>query len=247
MKNRIFYNELAENYNSMISFEEALPRRIELLSKFVLPEYGTAADLGCGSGIDSITLSKAGLRVVAFDPSEEMINLARSKSIEHNAKNIKFSHYKIHRIPKEYYNRFDLMTSLGNTLSNIPESELTQTLLTMYRLLRKNGSVVIQMINYGKLIEEEERILRINQIDSQTFIRFYDFLERKINFNILSFETDNPSKRKLITTEVFHYKAESLLKQLASVGFSDVAAYGDLHQTPFKEAESHDLVLLARK
>lgn len=208
MKNKNFYNAFAEQYNSMINFENALPRRIELISNFVEKHHNTAADLGCGSGIDSISLSKIGLRVVAFDPSSEMLNLAREKAIETNTGNIKFSEFPISEIPEEYFNKFDFITSLGNTLSNISNEDVSSSINNIFRLLKGNGRAIIQIVNYNRLIVNDDRILNIASGEKKTYVRFYDYFENHINFNILSFTTDAPENRSLITTKVYPHKSE---------------------------------------
>ncbi len=45
------------NYDEMISFEKAVENKKKLLKNFIKPEMKYAADLGCGSGVDSIALA----------------------------------------------------------------------------------------------------------------------------------------------------------------------------------------------
>jgi len=247
MKNTNFYNAFAEQYNSMIDFENALPRRINLISGFVEKHYDTAADLGCGSGIDSISISNIGLRVVAYDPSSEMLNLAREKAIETNTGNIKFSEFPISEIPEEYYNKFDFITSLGNTISNISNEDISSSINNIFRLLKGNGRVIIQIVNYNRLIAKEERILNIASKGDKTYIRFYDYFEDHINFNILSFTTELPENRSLITTKVYHHKSELLKKLFKAAGFTSINIYGDLNKSQFDVVTSKDIVVVAEK
>ncbi len=68
-----FYNAISSFYDDMIDFNKSLEKRKLILQKFIKDDYKTAADLGCGSGLDSIALSSLGLKVTPFDPFEKMI------------------------------------------------------------------------------------------------------------------------------------------------------------------------------
>jgi len=247
MINSEFYNAFAGQYDSMIDFEKALPRRKTLISGLIEDQFKTAADLGCGSGIDSISLANLGLKVVAYDPSEEMLNLARMKAIESGTNNIKFSGYSIHKIPEEYFEKFDFITSLGNTLSNISNEEITPSVKNIFNLAKSGARIVVQVVNYERLIQQEERILNITNTEDLTFVRFYDYFDEFVNFNILSFNTKNPLQRTLITTKVYNHKALFLKSLFQLAGFQRVEVYGDLNKSPFNEISSKDIVVIAEK
>jgi len=50
LPNNTFYDDLAFNYDEMISFGIAVENKKKLLKNFLNPEMKYAADLGCGSG-----------------------------------------------------------------------------------------------------------------------------------------------------------------------------------------------------
>ena len=82
--NKNFFNSVSEFYDEMIVFDKSLINRQNALKKFIKPGMKTAADIGCGTGLDSISLSKLGLKVTSFDISEEMIQHAKSNSGQRN-------------------------------------------------------------------------------------------------------------------------------------------------------------------
>src|SRR5210317_1544467 len=84
MENKDFYNSLSSIYDDMIDFDAALKRRTDLLSN-ITDSYKTEADLGCGTGIDSIALFSLGLTVDAFDLSDQMISHAKLNAQKYNA------------------------------------------------------------------------------------------------------------------------------------------------------------------
>ena len=153
--NNTFYNSASAYYDKMIDFDSALQKRKILLSNFVDEKIKSVADVGCGTGVDSISLSQLGLDVTSFDPSTEMINTARTNSEKYNCK-IDFYNFGANEIPKTFYNKFDLVVSLGNTLANIPFGKIAISVVKLFKLLKKDGRVLIQILNYEKNISKKE-------------------------------------------------------------------------------------------
>ena len=77
--NITFYDSNAEDcsrqYNSL-SFEEVHGNWAELI-----PLKGTALDIGCGSGRDASALANRGLNVIGVDPSEKLLEIARTNFV----------------------------------------------------------------------------------------------------------------------------------------------------------------------
>ena len=247
MKSNIsFYNSASNYYDKMIDFDLALQKRKELLSGFIMPQIKSAADVGCGTGVDSISLSLLGLNVSAFDPSSEMINAAKANSERLETK-IEFYNYAADEIPKTFYNKFDLVVSLGNTLANIPFGKIEKSVTKLFRLVKRAGSVLIQILNYEKILSEKERIVNITKKDGEYFIRFYDFGKKDLTFNILRFNADHTSKKELISTKIFPYKTKEMKKILKAAGFKEIKFYGSLDKQPFDSKTSNDLIVFANK
>jgi ubiquinone/menaquinone biosynthesis C-methylase UbiE len=76
MNNSEFYNSFAEDYNLMIPLEKQIESKKKFFKNFIDNKTKSAADLGAGSGADSISLAQLGLKVTAFEPSIEMLNQA---------------------------------------------------------------------------------------------------------------------------------------------------------------------------
>ena len=244
--NNTFYNSASAYYDKMIDFDSALQKRKILLSNFIYEKIKSVADVGCGTGVDSISLSQLGLNVTSFDPSAEMINTARTNSEKHNSK-IDFFNFSADEIPKTFYNKFDLVVSLGNTLANIPSGKIEKSVAKLFKLLKNDGRVLIQILNYQKILKEKERIVNITKQDDEYFIRFYDFGKKDLTFNILKFNSDQTSRKELISTKIFPYKAKELKKVFIETGFKKIELFGGLDKKPFDVKASSDLVLIAQK
>ena len=244
--NNSFYNSASLYYDKMIDFNSALQRRKELVLGFISSQIKTAADVGCGTGVDSIALSLLELDVSAFDPSSKMISKAKVNS-EIQKKTIEFYNYAADEIPKSFYNKFDLVISLGNTFANIPYSKIEKSIKRIFKLVKNDGSVLIQILNYAKILKEKERVVNITKKDGEYFIRFYDFGNNDLTFNILRFNADHSSKKELISTKIFPYKSKELKKIFKVAGFKDIKIYGSLDKKPFDTISSNDLILFATK
>lgn len=241
-----FYNDISAFYDEMVGFSSALQRRKDLLKKFITDKTSSAADLGCGTGIDSIALSMNGLRVTGFDISEEMIKKAKSNAKKSRVK-IPFIKSGIDKIPVMFYNKFDLVVSLGNSLANLDEKMLIAGVPKMHKLLKQEGLLVVQILNYTRILKDKERIVNINEGGDSIIIRFYDFLPTKLNFNILKINKNDYSKRELNTTSIYPYDKKTFLSLLKKNGFRKIKFYGSLDLKPFDKFTSNDLVIIAEK
>mgnify|MGYP001393120238 FL=1 len=244
--NNTFYNSASAYYDKMIDFDSALQKRKILLSNFIDDKINTVADVGCGTGVDSISLSQLRLNVTSFDPSAEMINTARTNSDKHNCK-IDFHTFGANEIPKTFYNKFDLVVSLGNTLANIPFTKIEKSVAKLFKLLKKDGRVLIQILNYEKILKEKERIVNITKKDDEYFVRFYDFGKKDLTFNILKFISDQTKKKELISTKIFPYTSKEFKKVFKEAGFKKIELLGGLDKKAFDPKSSNDLVLFAHK
>jgi ubiquinone/menaquinone biosynthesis C-methylase UbiE len=246
MPNKVFYDELAPDYDAMISFEKAIGSRKNLLKNFVTVEMNSAADIGCGSGVDSIALASLDLKVTAFDPSVEMLKAAKANSKRFNYK-VSFNNHSADNITNAFDEKFDLVVSLGNTFANIPKEKFSASLKRCYEILKPDGQVLIQVLNYEKRLLEKQRIVNITEGEKGYFVRFYDFSGDELVFNVLFFVKSNPSDNKLISTNLYPHLTKDFKAGLKMAGFSKIQFYSDLKMTSFDEKQSKDLIIQAFK
>ena len=246
LPNNTFYDELAADYDEMISFDSAVGKKKTLLKSFVIAEMKSAADIGCGSGVDSIALASLGLKVTAFDPSTEMLKVAKANTDKMSVK-IEFYNYSADNIPEDFNNQFDLVVSLGNTFANIPKEKFLASLQRCYEILRPKGQLLIQVLNYEKILADKRRVVSITEGNDKYFIRFYDFIGEQIVFNILTFSKSNTSDFKLTSTRIHPHQSEDFISGFQALGFNHISHYGDLNLSDFIPAQSKDLIIKAVK
>lgn len=246
LNNSDFYNEISNFYDEMISVKESEEKKIKLYTELFFCDNGRAADLGCGSGIDSYALYKCGYQVDGFDSSGHMITKAKEKYTIQNEK-INFHNQDIISIPKNFTSSFDLILSMGNTFANISNEEFGSSLKKIYELLKTGASAFIQIINYKKIIDENKRILNIKKKDGRTIIRFYDYEQNFIRFNILTFSDNNPINHSLVSTKLFPHQPSEFIKVAESMGFDKPNIFSDLKENIFDENRSANLLVKLTK
>jgi len=241
---KMFFNEIASFYDDMIGFDAALERRTAVLQKYISPDMKYAADIGCGTGLDSLSLSRNGLSVRAFDNSDGMLEQAKTNAEKYGIK-IKFYNSSFPAIPAIYDSSFDLAVSLGNTIANINRDQINTSLNRLYNILKPGGRSVIQILNFERLKKKNDRIVNITIKENVYYIRFYDFLDGVINFNILRFNADNMKERKLETTTLYPYSSDELAEYFSKNAFSKIEIFGSLDKDNFDKDNSPDIVISA--
>jgi SAM-dependent methyltransferase len=230
----------------MIPFEKAIELKKKTFKNLLKGSYTTIADIGCGTGSDSIALAEMGYNVKSFDPSAQMLEKAKL-----NAKNrgldLDSHQFGASQIPDNFDGNFDIVISYGNTFANIGKKLFLQSIQKCCDLLKEQGSLFIQILNYQLILKEKKRIVNITESEEYFFIRFYDFKEDDIKFNILKFSKANPKENNLITTSVYAYSAKDFNNSLLAAGFKSVKIYSDLNRNEFDEYISKDLFIEAIK
>jgi glycine/sarcosine N-methyltransferase len=244
LSNNGFFNKLALDYDQMVSFEKAVENKKRILKNFITSRMKFAADLGCGSGVDSIALASSGLEVTAFDPAVEMLEVAKENA-ERERVNVRFHNHPIDSIPEDYDGQFDLAVSLGNTFANIDRERLIKSLQRCKQILKPQGILLIQVLNYEKILNEKQRIINITEGADKYFIRFYEFIDNEIIFNILTFVKSNPSDHKLISTLVNPYSQADFDTALKKAGFISFQFYLNLELEEFDKEQSKDITIKA--
>ncbi len=243
MNNTEFYNTLSSNYDDMINFENSLKNKMTSLKKFILPGYKTALDLGCGTGTDSISLSKLGLKVDSVDHSNGMLD----KAIENAAKfKIKLNPIQSSlselNLKKNYY---DLIVSLGNTIANINKNELSALLNNINKHINNDAKILFQLVNFARLPSSGTYILNEFESDTLSIIRKYEINPDDIDF-IIEQNSKLKNEKNNIVTKLYPHSAE-FFKLFAKDNNLKIDLFGNLDKAPYVEDESTNLIILMSK
>lgn len=246
MNNTEFYNSFAKDYNTMIPLKKQVKSKANFFRQFIGDSTRTAADIGAGSGADSIALSELGVNVSAFEPSTEMLNEAKLNFHNSNV-DVDLLNKKVSEIDTSFDNSYDLIVSMGNTFANIKDTEIEQSIAKVCSMLKPEAKAIIQLLNYTKVLNEKERIVNITGSKEKQFIRFYDFCGNDLYFNILSYSKDDFSNREIITTQIYPYTSKFMRELLLKQELEKVEFYGDMKLNRFEESNSTDLIIIIKK
>ena len=136
---------------------------------------------------------------------------------------------------------------LGNSLPHIlTQEDLDKTISAFAKILQPQGVLLIQLLNYRRILKQKNRIVAVTKNENREFIRFYDFLPELVRFNVLQIDWQStPPKHTLSSTTLFPYTSDILQKAIHKHKFSTVSTYADLDFNNFDPNQSSNLVLEA--
>jgi len=243
-----FYDEIAQDYDEFtnLSVREA---GIQTFLDNVQDRYGFSSvlDAACGTGIHVVKSAQMGKRAVGADISAGMIEQSRARAKKADVPAIWVT-CPMQGLAGTVEGKFDLILCLGNSIPHVlKQSELVQTVAGFAQLLNSGGILLVHFLNYAKILTEQKRIVAINRVGDDEYIRFYDFVGKLVNFNLLKISFQGTkNQHRLISTPLFPYTAGQLMNCLLKNGFEEVNIFGDLQFNPFDEKTSEAVLLEAR-
>jgi ubiquinone/menaquinone biosynthesis C-methylase UbiE len=239
-----FYDSLSDFYDGMISFDTRLEKEratMQNLRERVRMER--VLDMGCGTGVQSIALAQLGARVIGVDVSKGMLSKAHAHARSLGV-DVEFVHGDfLQPLPPE---SVDALLCFGNSLPHIPSDEDLCGVFTHWRrLLAPDGVVLLQLLNYRRILAEQQRIVNIRRHGDATIVRFYDFLPAALRFNILTiYEGPGAVTHTLQSTELQPFTDERMRDAASRAGFSMLDVYGDVRFAPYSEASTDCVVVM---
>lgn len=243
----IFYEELSSVYDIVFPWNKTTNDFL----KETLNKDSKILDLGCGSGNYSISIAKDGYNVTGLDFDEQMIKNCISKATTENV-DVNFIVSDMLKFAEITDAKFDRIFCIGNSLVHlISPDDISKLIATCYNELKPNGDLIIQIINY-------DRILRFNinalpTIDKNEedikFVRNYLYHE---DTNIIDFNTELTVKKNGSTevlensVPLFPLTSDDLFKLLTKAGFTDIKFYGGFNKEKFS-INSYALVVQGKK
>jgi len=235
-----FYDDIANDYDDITSQQRRQAAADAFCRRFVdLSLAGTVLDAGCGSGLYALTFARMGLDVIGEDISE-----SKDEQLD-----VRWISCPFNDITHHITDGIDSVVCMGNSLVHVlDDAELADVMMSFSKVLKPAGLLAIQVLNYDLIVKRQERIVGVTRSGEKEFIRFYDFLDEFVRFNILTIDSqgDNLSA-DLSSTMHRPYRADELSEACKVAGFKEPQLYGDLNMGPFIPAESPSVILLARK
>jgi glycine/sarcosine N-methyltransferase len=146
---------------------------------------------------------------------------------------------------------FDAVLCLGNSLPHLLTTEAVAGALADFAaVLRPGGLLLIQNRNFDRVLAERRRFMDPQSHSSEAgewlFVRFYDFKESSITFNMLRLRRRGERwTQDVESTDLQPIRRDDLAQALAAAGFSRVSYFGGYDGSAFDPARSGDLIAVA--
>lgn len=136
----------------------------KLINQFSTKKVKSILDLGCGTGTHAHLLSQKGYSVVGVDRSQKMINIAKTRDIDH----LKFFVGDVTTI--NLGNKFDVVLSLFHVISYITKNvDLENFFENISKHLKTDGLLIFDCW-YGPAVLTERPVIRIKRLEDEAVL-----------------------------------------------------------------------------
>ena len=242
-----FYDDISGNYDEMFNFEKDLDSAEKFIAKLKEQfNFDTALDIGCGTGSCTLALARGGVEATGMDLSNSMIEAAKKNSLAYGL-DIDFINSGMNDMLSHVNGKFDLIMCMGNTLSHLLHKKKLLLMLTACRkMLNPGGHLVLNLLNYDKILSFKKRVIGITRSENHEFIRFYDFELPYVNFNLLEIDwSEGTPAHKIVSTKLYPYTHLEVESALLQADFKDLKIYGSLGLKKYKPEKSKSITLIA--
>ncbi len=239
-------------YHRSIDWDARLAREIPVLAEALgQPGDGGIIDAGCGPARQACQLAQRGYRVIAADPSEEMLSIGRALA-EGLSVSLDFRQATYEQLPGVLDGLVDGIYCIGNSLAASGNKAVARDAIASFgECLRPGGRLFIQIVNFARMKAQAPfvrgpKLLDVDGVE-YLFLREFQFhgdLCYVTHFTL--FQDDGWKKR--VRASVLYPMVQSELASWCEVGGLHVDEWwGDYSQSGFAVDDSEDLILLATK
>lgn len=212
-----------------------------------LIEGDKVLDVACGTGTYTLPLQKEGILAFGVDLEESMIEVAEEKA---KKEGIRSDFVVASMLNLDLVSDGDLrrIFIIGNSLVHLKSLDEIRTFLMLcYELLMSGGDLIVQIINYDKILDNDIKSLPTIEVPEKgvTFSRnyFYDLTSHSIEF--ASKLTVNGEVQES-SVYLFPLRKDELIEELKNAGFKDIETFKNFKGEPY-EKEAMPLIVKAIK
>ena len=227
-----FYQQIAPFYHHIFKINV---NQVDFI-KLKIPESDCKVlDIGCGIGTLSFELTNYYTNVLGIDMDAEMVRAA-SKKQRDKSKSIQFQQISMLKLDTFIdENSVGGIICFGNTLVHLNSlDEIADFLQQSKAVLKSNGKLLLQIVNYDKIIKENMKQLPLIENDEIIFERNYHYRksENKIDFNM---RLTVKSTQEIIENriELLPLLKKELALLLNKAGFDNCNYYGNFKSEPY--------------
>jgi len=240
-----FYEEISRYYDDIFP----LPRSTLEFFCHIFASHGVkkVLDVACGSGSLIDALSKKGFEAAGIDLDSKMVDLARQKA-EKSSRPFSVYQGDMRDLNSMIHSKVDAIVCMGNSLVHLTKiDEIESTLKSFHHLLSPRGILIIQIINYDRILQRNLKGLPTIHKEKigLTFERNYDYRphEGLIYFNTRLTTADGVFENSV---PLYPLKQKVLYQMIEKAGFPIQHYYGGFDSSPWTE-DSYACVVVAEK
>lgn len=233
---------IADYYDLMVDWDKRFSYEFPVLSDlFRREKVKKVLDLGVWTGEYTVRFAKKGnYQILGVDNHQIMIDMAEKKRAELPEKikeNLRFELVNYNNFASKIKKKFDAAICMGNSLPYIPIKPI-DLCKQVSSVLREDGAIVVlQLLNFQKVLEENNRLLSFQiqpskSPNSKEHI-FSEFIDKKedgsLLHHVIIFDNDGENWifKGITTIPVNNVTKEDLEKVLRKSGFTDIIFAGN--------------------
>ncbi len=246
------------NYRRLIAWPARIEREWPFLERTLAEAPDKSVlDLGSGTGEHVRFLASQGFHAVGVDRSEEQIGQARDYEDEYPPFGPRFLHGDFRELARLTDRRFGAALCLGNVLPHVEDEALAETLAAVAARLLPGGRLVVQILNYERILAEGVRYLPVNfreDPEGEGEIVFLRLVTPAgpghVLFHPMTLAFTPGAEPPVALKAVKEVRLRAwtwpeLRPLVEGAGFEPSAVLGDVEGSPYRARESFDLVLVA--
>ncbi len=215
-----FYTRISNYYNDIFPLNKAqLP-----FVKSSVTNANKILDIGCGTGGLAIGLANIFDSVIAIDPNEKMLEIAKSENQKTNVEFIVGGMLEIDNLFKA--NCFNTVLCFGNTLVHLVSlEEINLFFKKVKNILKSDGSFFFQIINFDMVLDKNLPGLPTIENEEVKFVRNYSLdSEGRIDFStILTIKETGDEINNNV--KLFPIRKNEIEVALSLAGFNNIESY----------------------
>ena len=230
-KQNTFYTSISKYYSEIFPYKA-------IQQKFVYNKLGglykkNILDIGCASGELSLKLAEQGALITGIDLNEDLLAQALENKVHAN---LTFQRGNMLELETDFeHKKFDAVLCFGNTLVHLQSKELVLKMLkATYAVLKDGGQLLLQILNYDHIVNEQLNGLPLIETDNIRFIRKYKF---NAGSELIDFQTQLEIKQenRIVSNEapLLALKSKDLVQLLDKAGFKNINLYANFKQDTF--------------
>ncbi len=239
-----FYQQISKYYDLIFP---AGDEQVKFLKEVAGNPPKAVLDVACGTGEYSVGLAEQGYQVTAVDRDAKMLEGLQEK-VKAKGCALDYLEADMSDMDKKLSFKFNLVFCIGNSLVHLDNmQEIKEFLKKARNMLENDGSLVLQIINFDRIILREIKSLPTieNKTAGLSFERIYDYQKQN---NTILFKTKLNVEGRSFENQVSLYplRQDELTEALHEAGFKKMKLFGDFNGNEFDKYNSFMLVLWAK-